>query len=559
MIDIQNNGLFIKLTAIIRIFKEGCADKVCAAIVFLQKMKIPLMLAFVHFFVTTVFQLDKAFFVYERDTRCYYCIKFLYLIALLTAWCFAWHICRQFRDGDERVRRGIFIFGFYLFLMLALLLILWPGTWAWDDIFMVNTIRYYRLPAWQHIITAAVQMVFLNFIPCPGGIIIVQNIIIAACVAFSVTELEEHFLGGLRLRWKFLDVLVKVLPFLLPGVLTYQFSGYRYGLYIYCVLVFMVILVSARNGRRWTLLGVMLYAFIAAVISEWRTESMFFLPVSCVLLVVQKRPLCSARRKIIGIVCILSCFFTLDYVQKKKLGNSNYEIISTLRPLCELVRHADESDAKELEELDKVVFVQKILDSKDNGEALYWRGDVVRNGYSKEDYAAYLKAFFILALRHPKIVAKERIKIFIQTSNFTGKTAVTNVGGTSWLENFKNDSHAGKKQFGNYTHNQPIFNKARKFILKIWVNPHTYRIVWNPIIPMCFLFAAWIYCLAKRRWYFFLLLSGEAVRVILSFLTAPAHWFMYYLPEYLLGWTLFLYAILCFLAKKCRAVYGTYQ
>ena len=517
---------------------------------FMRTMRIPLLLAFLHFFVTTAFQFDKLFFVYENDTLCYYSIKLFYFISLTVAWCFPWYVYQQCKNGNERFKHGVFIFAFYLSIMSFFMLILWPGTWAWDDVFMVNEIRSYSIRPWQHSITSIIQMIFLNFIPCPGGIVIIQNVIVALCVAFSVTELESGLLGNFRLKYKLLDSLIKILPFLLPGVLTYQFSGYRFGLYVYLVLVFMVILVSARYKMSWSFLRVIIYSITASLIAEWRTEGIFFLPVSCIFLLLQKRALCSIRKKLFGIFCILCLFFTLDFVQKKKLGNSNYEIVSTLRPLCELVRHSDEKDAKELEALERVIFVQTILDSNKNGEELYWEGKTVKPNYTKKDYAAYLKAFFVLSIRHPKVVANERLMLFINTSNFKGKTAVTNVNSTRGLNDFHKSSNNGIQSFGNYAHNRPVFNKLRIKLLNAWEWKPLYRILWNPVIPMTFLFIAFVYFGFCRNWYLFFLLLSEAVKVLLSFLTAPAHWFMYYLPEYLLGWTFFLYLILYFTAKK---------
>ena len=507
--------------------------------------KVPLALAFLHFWVTTVFQFDKCFFVYDSDTRYYYFIKLLYFFTLCFLYCFVFYVYTQCRLGNKKVRRWLYVFSLYSFIMLCFMLILWPGTWSWDDIHVLNAINRYKCPAWHHIFTSIYQTIMLNIIPCAGGIILIQNLIISALVAYSIVEIESYFFKKPFIQFRLLDSLVKLLPFLLPGVLSYQFSGYRYGLYVYCVLAIFVLFICAnRCTFVWNFWKILLCIILSVVVAEWRTESMFFMPISILLLIMQKKTNCNIKFKFWGILFIILGFFATDKMQKKVLGNSNYEIISVLRPLTELVRNSDTNDAELLESLEKVINVQAIFDyPNENGEQLYWNGKTVKSGYSKDDYKVFLKSFFILSLRHPEVVAKERIRMFALTSAFMGKTNVIN-SATTGIADFDKSSNSGIARFGTYPHSKPVFNKLRALLINIWTNNITYRLLWNPVIPILFLFAAWIYCLVKQKWYFFILLSGEAIRVVLVFLTAPAPWFMYYLPEYLLGWTLVYYAIL---------------
>ncbi|MBR3812475.1 MAG: hypothetical protein IKK38_01235 [Spirochaetaceae bacterium] len=510
--------------------------------------KVSLALAFLHFWVTTVFQLDKCFFVYDSDTQYYYFIKLLYFFTLCFLYCFVFYVYKQCRLGNKKVKRWFYIFSLYSFIMLCFLLILWPGTWSWDDILVLDTIRLYKIYAWQHIFTCIYQTVLLNIIPCAGGIILIQNLIISAFVAYSIVEIESYFFKKQIIHIQLLDSLVKLLPFLLPGVLSYQFSGYRYGLYVYCVLALFVLFICANHCTFvWKFWKFLLCIILSVIVAEWRTESMFFVLVSILLLIMQKKQKCSLKLKIFGILFIVLSFFVADSMQKKLLGNSDYEILSTLCPLVQVVRNADENDEELIKELECVINVQQIYDSNGNGEAMFLGGKTVKPNYSKEDYKRYLKAFFILSLRHPMIAAKERIRMFVLTSAFMGKTHVTHhliINSTKNIADFDISESSIIARFGTASHNKPIFNKLRQRLIDFWTNNKTYRIIWNPVIPMFFLFAAWIYCLVKQKWYFFILLCGEAARVVLVFLTAPAPWFMYYLPEYLLGWSLVCYTIL---------------
>lgn len=91
----------------------------------------------------------------------------------------------------------------------------------------------------------------LQILPFPGGIIFLQNTIISLCVAFSVVKIEKVF-GIPAISNPVLDIVIKLLPFLLPPILMYQFSGYRMGIYVYLELVMLVILIGLNKTKsKW--------------------------------------------------------------------------------------------------------------------------------------------------------------------------------------------------------------------------------------------------------------------------------------------------------------------
>lgn len=329
---------------------------------YLRKNKLPLIGAVIQWFITTLLQVDRAFFSYDHETKYFIIVKFLYLMLLLVAWLFMVNAIKKIREGNSLYCRGLKIFITYLTLMMLLLLILWPGTWAWDDLWTLNSIQWYStFNAWQHIISGIYQDVMLQILPFPGGIIFLQNIIASLCVAFSVAKLEQGF-SIKRLKWDLLDILLKILPFLLPPVLMYQFSGYRLGLYVYLELVMLVILICAiKDTQVWNLKYVLLFSFLTVVVSTWRTESFVYIPCACILILSLKKSAVSSLKKVLCIALMIIGFLGMNRWQNNELGNSNYQIISLLRPCAELVRAADyEDDAEELALIDKVTDLEVI-------------------------------------------------------------------------------------------------------------------------------------------------------------------------------------------------------
>ena len=163
-----------------------------------------------------------------------------------------------------------------------------------------------------------------------------------------------------------------------------------------------------------------------------------------------------------------------------------------------------------------------------------------------------MKAFIGLCVRHPKAVAKERIKVFIDTSAIHGRTNPTNVTGAYYLFD-PDEQNDNQREFvsWNAVFNRPLSEGLRqRFILFLgalredFSERITYRLVWDIIIPICVIVIAWIYLLVKRKWKLFIAMSAVVLRLPILFLTAPATWIMYYLSFYLIGYIVLVWLII---------------
>lgn len=302
---------------------------------------------------------------------------------------------KRIKQKDEIYVRGGFVFGVYFFLIAILMLFLWPGTWSWDDLHMLYDIRTYTsLRPWQHILSGYFLDILFQIFPFEGGVILLQNIMISVCVAYAITKLEVIF-NIRRLESKYLDIGIKLIPFLAPPVLMYQFSGYRMGPYIYLELVMIVMLLGLlKENKVWGKTYLAFFCFLAVIVSSWRTESFLYIPCICVCVVWTKKCVLTSRKKIVCVLLLLVGFFGMNRMQSDALGSSNYEVISLLRPCVEVVHVADiNEDAELLKAIDSVISVELILDNPGkSGEALYWSGAVPVD-YTEEEYSSFLKAF----------------------------------------------------------------------------------------------------------------------------------------------------------------------
>ena len=264
----------------------------------------------------------------------------------------------------------------------------------------------------------------------------------------------------------------------------------------------------------------------------------------------------SKRERAILLVVMLVVYFGITHDQKVKLGNDNYEIISTARPLAVMLVEANKTgkfsdqDRVLIDDINKVIDVNLVTSTKKDGVALYWSGKLVRNGYTHQQYKDYLKAFFSLSMRYPRVVLRERWGTFERSISFFKRSHTQNVGGARTL---LPDNNAKKTYFAaNYVLANPVLAKERTKLIntfnigdcKHWYQKLIYTIFWSPapeIVLFCGLF---IFYLIRKNWFNGLLLSGLLVRLVLIFLTSPADWYMYF-HSYLFMGQFLLVMFLC--------------
>ena len=538
---------------------------------FWRNYKRPIVLAFLQWLITVTLQTDRLFFTYNDETVYLFLTKGLYFVFLNVSWCFAFKVYREVKSNNASWKRGCYIFFLYLFVSSCFLLVLWPGTWAFDDLWgLVVNCTYESLNPWQHILTGAYQNVLLQILPFPGGIIFLQSIIISLCVAFIIVTLEQVFRLSIICSNRLVDTIIKLLPFLLPPVLMFQFSGYRMGLYVYLEAVMLVSIVSMFKKRnRFSWRSVWFLSLLSIIVSAWRTESFVYIPLVCISLAMVNKNVVAVRKKVVCIFVILIGFVGITKIQnwgvRVYCGNSSYEVMSLMRPCAELVRRADPTkDARELAAIDKVADVNLIMNNPEsNGEMLYWNTDCIRirnsnpdDDYTTEDYRNFLRAIVSLSLKYPSTIFNERLSVLIDASGINGNSVIAVSKNSDFAANlFDSDNNQEVVKIINDKHwyaNRPPFKETRKRLINtigITGKEGSFiaaikRIIWNVIIPALILIYAWIKSCIKKEWYSFGILTAVLSKFAFVILTEPSTWFMYFLSFYLLGYIILLFGTL---------------
>ncbi|MFI3209122.1 MAG: hypothetical protein R3Y40_08290, partial [Eubacteriales bacterium] len=203
------------------------------------------------------------------DSQRYIAFKMMFIVALYIFWIFLAYLyrIRKTEEGKIFIRVSLI----YFILMGINIFITWPGNWRWDEVFTLDMARGLVVNYWQHYLTTIQYVVSAMFIPLPGGIIIVQNFIIALIVGYVVKEMVVFFKGS---KLPYLVILI----LLLPTVVWHNLYPLRLTLNSYLEVLFLVLTLKFIYGKmefkRMNMLG---YLALSSLIAIWRTEAFYYI------------------------------------------------------------------------------------------------------------------------------------------------------------------------------------------------------------------------------------------------------------------------------------------
>lgn len=530
-----------------------------ALFTYIKDRKLPILCAFFHWFFLQVMQVDRNFFLYSEENRVMIVSKILAFFLLVFIWNTIFNLYRDRKKGNAFAKRFIDLFGIYFLFLCLLLLLLWPGTWANDDLVILQATQYYRLFPWQHILTGYEHIVFLQLFPSMGGYVLVKNFLIAGIAAYVICKIESVFYLRKVFTSYWCDTLVKLLPFMLPPVLLYQFSGLRIGLYIYLELLMLSVMICSMKGAyQWNGFRILIFSLLIAVCAVWRSESFFYVVLGIGFYAASKNATFSKRMRVAGVVCLILFFVGLSRCQMDELGSAvwSYQLVSTTRPAVELIRRADVvKDAHELEKIDKVIKIDVVKEHPEYKGLSILYHDGIRS-FTKLEYQEYFQNVLMLAVRYPTIALKERMSLFMETSGIYGQAV--NISHMTLLTFdpdyivYKEASQSLNNKLSKIVTEQkyPVFKNLRSIVLKcIGMGP--LRVIgWNIIVPMIILVIGFFLLLTQKKWWFSFLLAIILLKISIVWLTAPEILFFYYLSFYFLGYVLFHFYVLHWLQSR---------
>ena len=536
-----------------------------------KNFKIPIIIACLQWGILLAINADSAFFIYIRNAQgnveassvlLRWVTQLLAFVLLCVIWSSVWFLTAKLRAGDRAYKRWFRFFGIYFGIQMLLMLILWPGTWAWDDIMTLEfSVRCYGIFAWQHVFTSIFQMVALHIFPFPAGIIIIQQLLIAVCVATSLFWMEQS-LGLKRLKNGALDIAIKLFPFLMPPVLMYQFSGYRNGPLVYLELLLVVLLLKEIKERKQRCISIWYYVFLVsllAVVAEWRSENIIYIAIGVCVFALRNYK--KTYYKISIVVLALALFMAAHQVQKYIMGEDDmYAIASTMRPAVELLRRADsQKDEQEIADMSEVVDKNYVDNHPGmHGELVFGEAGIRDKHISHQAYQKYMKGLTNLVIKYPGVFLHERVSLFLAAMGIKGDgLQMTNVQHTVHLmDTSYANTHLDFMRNSGWLMVKPFAPELRKSLI-LALGQQTYDgkesplfyVFWNGLIPIGFLIVALFYGLRKKNRLLFGLVAVLLIKMFAVILAEPSSWIMYYLSQYMAGYVILSYWMIMILSR----------
>lgn len=388
---------------------------------------------------------------------------------------------------------------------------------------------------WQSIITQLFYIYSMLLIPSPVGITIIQIILISLCIAFLHTKIEMRF------NKKYYNIIIYLL-LLTPAIIINNLYALRLQLYAYIMMVLFTNLIFDYWDKKELKLSKAVFLYVlSALIILWRSEGIIFILILPILMAITYKNL----RKVYLVVLIL-IINAITYLGYSKIipQDSRYQTLIFMNPLSVMLQEdlKGENIEEDLNKIDKVMDVKLIKENPSYIETpAYWN---YQNTIFREDYKQYMgdfyKAYADIIINNPVEFIKARIKTFLASSGMDESTA----NGGAFTRYFSGNTEKSEA-ISNFLDKYKIMNPINKE-LKVSVeallagvegakDTIVRPVFWNVLPILILMFIILIERLIHKDFITTMIILSLYAKAGVVFLTAPASYFMYYLPEYICG------------------------
>lgn len=447
-----------------------------------------------------------------------YCICACLSIIVIAFVLYGIYLLVRKREGKGRPLFEVIKCGLlYLPVMLAALAIKLPGGYLTNDEYSIfNSATNLIHDTWFNYMTVYYYIVSIMLIPLQYGPIIAKVIIEFFVVGYCVYRTKQYY--GRRAGTGM------YILFLLYPVIAYTTSAHRLPVYFLIYLaVFTKLLFDYLEKKNPD--GSIVFVIVAgAVLTQWRTEGIYLLILIPILLLIVYPPL----RKTQKVITLIAAYFLVQYIlwipQNGALSsNLNGAANDRMKPfyaytITNMYRNGldTEKNAADLAIVDRYLSLDAIKAINDHyGDInyedvliLYADGFVgVREDAGDKEFYEYSEALKRIFINNPGVFIRTRWGAFCYAATPYG---IVFPGG-------------GIRGFVSFAVS----------LVK--------TITYNLFIPVLFALGSLIFSLIRRKWYSFFVFGGLMAHWFIVFILAPASYFKYYFPIYIVS---YFYAIL---------------
>ena len=399
----------------------------------------------------------------------------------------------------------------YVPVVAAVLVIKLPAGYLTNDEYSIYSDATQLIhDTWFNYMTVYYYIVSLMLIPFRYGPIIVKVIVQLIAAGYCVFRAKGYF-------GKKAGMFVYLL-FMLYPVIAYTTSAHRLPLYFLIYLImFAKLFFDLLEKKDITGPGAAALLLAGAVLTQWRTEGIYLLVLVPVLMFIVYPRFCKKRAAAVLILSYVAIQYVLSVPQNGMgdglSGAANdrmkpfyaYTVTNMYRNGLDL-----EKNAADLEIIDRYLSLDMIEKINEHyGDINYedvlilykedFNGVRPEAGYT--EYYEFTQAARRLFAANPDVFAKTRWGAFCYAARPYHITLPGQGAG--------------------------IASSAFSIVKAL---------SYNLFIPVVFAAICLIYSLIKRKWYFFFAFGGLAAHAFIVFILAPASYFKYYFPVYIMSY-----------------------
>ncbi len=408
----------------------------------------------------------------------------------------------------------------YLPVLAGVLFIKLPaGFLSNDEYAIVNDAVNLIHDTWFTYLTVYYYIISFMLIPVKYGPIFVKVIIEFFVAGYTVCRSTSYF--GKK------PGLIMYALFLMYPVIAYTTSAHRLPVYFLIYLaLFVKLLFDRLESRKISPGGVFFMLLAGAVLTQWRTEGIYLLALVPILLFIVYPNLRSKK----SVAAVIASYVILQFIIAVPQNFITAESVSgqandRMKPfyaytITNMLRNGLDRDrnANDLSVVDRYISLESI--------------DAISEHFGDINYEDVL------------ILTKEE---------FSGVRP--EAGYTEYFE----FSEAVKRIFVN---NPDVFLRTRWGAFCYAAVPFPFALApsglkslaYNLFIPTAFVLLALLYCLIKKRWFDFFVFGGLVCHWLIVFILAPASYFKYYFPVYIMAYFYMFMILTWFVSRKTGSV-----
>lgn len=462
---------------------------------------------------------------------------------------FGWHklfaVVRKVVSGDKLTLEYLKYAAIYFFILMAVLILIWPGYFVPDEWVMIYRAKHWEIASAYHFLTMLYLILSMMLIPAAAGMEIVQAFFISLVVGYVISQIVQRITNK---KW----IWLLYIPLVYPAVLlnNFQLQKAIMGGYIEILLLAKMIF-ALWDKRKLNSKDLIEWIVLTAVTLTLRADGMYYIIAAPIVLMIAFKKQLPKYFAIYFAIGVIFLGGTLNFIQSKGVGNF-YTIVNLNRLIYAPIKAADiNKDKKELEKIGKVIDIDAYLSSANVDEAVRKQDPVIFQA-SDEDVSAYKRGALILTLKHFPAYFLQQMERFIMVSGFK-YFSTSELGQYSGDINNYQDANVTEinsmyseyvDELFQHTLDIPINNRVRLGAINFMEGRSfdnwqkvliTAPIFCNVMIPALFLLMACIYLFKKRKFECLTILLLFIIRLPMLIGLSSYVSFQYYLRIFLVG------------------------